>query len=111
MSRAPRAQATAGGKASQHPEGSPSPEARHHAPEPRRLTDSTAHQVELLSPLLTYQDASKFLGIPLSSMYALVSLRRIPHYRLSGRMVRFNLADLQSWVEERRVDVTRRATR
>ena len=53
--------------------------------------------------LLTYTEAAEFLGIKLTTLYAMVSRRRIPHVRLGGRLVRFDRAKLVSWIEAHRV--------
>lgn len=57
-------------------------------------------------PLLTYQEAADLLGIKLATLYALVSKRAIPHIRVSGRIVRFDAAELRAWLEARSVPVT-----
>ncbi len=60
----------------------------------------------VLTPLLSYQQASAVLGIAVGTLYALVHQKRIPHIRLSGRMVRFHPDALHAWLEERIVSVT-----
>lgn len=54
-------------------------------------------------PLLTYSEAAELLGLKIGTLYALVSAKRIPHIRLSGRLVRFEREALEKYVEERRV--------
>lgn len=54
--------------------------------------------------LLTYKDTAKILGLPVGTLYALVSTRAIPHIRLSKRIVRFARADLHTWVNAKRVN-------
>lgn len=56
-----------------------------------------------LKPLLTYDEASRLLCVPVNTLYAWVSQKRIPHVRLSGRMVRFDPEELARWIEARRV--------
>jgi excisionase family DNA binding protein len=56
--------------------------------------------------LLGYAEASQLLGIKLGTLYSMVHERRIPFYRLSGRMVRFRRADLERWLAERAVEPT-----
>ncbi len=60
----------------------------------------------VLAPLLSYREASALLAIPVGTLYALVHQKRIPHIRLSGRMVRFHPDALHAWLEERIVSVT-----
>ena len=56
------------------------------------------------SNLLTYPEAAEFLGVKIGTVYSLVSQRRIPHVRLSSRLVRFERKSLERFVAERRVD-------
>lgn len=53
--------------------------------------------------LLTYKQASGFLQIQLGTLYSLVSQRRIPHIRLSNRMVRFRRSDIEKWIANQEV--------
>lgn len=53
--------------------------------------------------LLTYKQASGFLQIQLGTLYSLVSHRRIPHIRLSNRMVRFRRSDIEKWIANQEV--------
>ncbi len=55
--------------------------------------------------LLTYQQAAEFLNLPRGSLYSLVYLKKIPHVRLSPRVVRFDQAELDAWLEHRSVAV------
>ncbi len=52
---------------------------------------------------LTYAEASDYLGLPVGTLYAWVSEKRIPHIRLGARTVRFDPAELVRWLDERRV--------
>jgi excisionase family DNA binding protein len=45
-----------------------------------------------------YDLAERVTGIRRSTLYALVHEQRIPHVRLSGRLVRFRRADLEGWL-------------
>ena len=55
--------------------------------------------------LLCYRHAAKVLGLPLGTLYSLVSQRRIPHIRLGPRLVRFRQHDLRVWIAANRVGV------
>ena len=68
----------------------------------------TTHLLDPSSPLLTYSQAASFLNIKPGTLYAMVSQGRIPHVRLSKRMVRFDRSELRRWVESRRVDTSGR---
>ena len=55
-------------------------------------------------PLLTYQQASVFLGMPVGTLYYYVSMKRIPFIRFSSRIVRFDLQELECWIDRHRVE-------
>lgn len=69
-----------------------------------KVPDATS-QPKNDDPLLTYQETSVLLGIPVNTLYGLIHQHRIPHIRLSGRMIRFNRSELEAWLDERRVAV------
>lgn len=54
--------------------------------------------------LIGYSEASRLLGIPVATLYNWVSLKRIPHIRMSKRMVRFDPERIRRWIEERVVE-------
>jgi excisionase family DNA binding protein len=51
--------------------------------------------------LITVQDAAKFLAVSTSTLYGWVYLRRIPFVKV-GRALRFELAELQKFVQSNR---------
>lgn len=53
--------------------------------------------------LIGYEDASQITGICKPTLYAMVSQKRLPHFRLGGRLVRFSRAELIRWVEAKHV--------
>lgn len=53
---------------------------------------------------VTVKVAARFLGVSSSLVYAYVSRKQIPHYRMMGRCIRFRLSELASWSEGFRVD-------
>lgn len=55
--------------------------------------------------LLGYKDAAHTLGLPIGTLYALVSQHRIPHVRLGERLVRFDHSELMAWIDKHRVRV------
>ncbi len=54
---------------------------------------------------LTYAEAAEYLGLKIGTLYAYVSQHRIPHIRLSGRLVLFRRSDLDDWVAAHAVPV------
>ena len=62
---------------------------------------------------LNIQDLSQFLGIKVSSLYAMVEEKRVPHYRI-GKLIRFKRSEIESWMEEKKqvcVDIDKEAER
>jgi excisionase family DNA binding protein len=54
---------------------------------------------------LTYKQVSALMGIPLGTIYGLVSLKRIPHIRLGKRFVRFSKAEIERWMKSHEIQV------
>ncbi len=63
------------------------------------------------SRLLTYAEAAKLLNVRKGTLYAWVHERRIPHLRLSSRLVRFDEATLRAWLAKRRVGIDEAAAK
>lgn len=53
--------------------------------------------------MIGYKDASILLGVPLGSLYCLVHQRRVPHFRIGARSVRFSRKALAAWLDSRAV--------
>ena len=60
-------------------------------------------------PLLTYAQAARHLGVPLSWLRSWVRRRAVPHLRLGERCVRFRRTDLDAHFK--RVEVPARTPR
>lgn len=56
------------------------------------------------SGLLTVKEAANFLAVSASTLYGWVYLRRIPFVKV-GRSLRFELAELQSFIQSNRFPV------
>jgi excisionase family DNA binding protein len=52
---------------------------------------------------LTINEAAQHLGVKTSTLYSMVERKEIPHYRI-GRLLRLTKADLDVFMQERRVD-------
>ncbi len=62
-------------------------------------------------PLMSYEETARLLGVKLGTLYAWVHHRKIPHVRLGDRLVRFDRAEIEGWLDARRVaSAARRAT-
>ncbi|TMQ13030.1 MAG: helix-turn-helix domain-containing protein [Deltaproteobacteria bacterium] len=53
---------------------------------------------------VNYKQAAEYLAVPVGTLRSLVCHKRIPHVRLGPRSVKFELAELDQWIAEHRVD-------
>ena len=58
-----------------------------------------------MKKLLTYREFCELTGIPLATAYSMVARHRVPHVRLSARLVRFDLDEIQRWLTSNAVAV------
>ena len=54
-------------------------------------------------PVLTSDEASKYLGISKSHLYKLTMRREIPYYKPMGKYCYFNREELERWVQSNRI--------
>lgn len=52
---------------------------------------------------LTYAQAAVYLSVPVGTLRALVHRKAIPHVRIGPQSVRFDRAELDRWIDARRV--------
>jgi excisionase family DNA binding protein len=69
------------------------------------MTNTSVSQVAPQG-LLSYHTLSRLFGVPVGTLYSWVSKRQIPHIRFGRRYVRFDIAEIQRWISERRVPQT-----
>ena len=65
---------------------------------PNVRVGSDAPESELRRPLLTVQEAARYLSVSVSTVYGWVWQRRIPFVKI-GRAVRFDPRDLEAFIE------------
>jgi excisionase family DNA binding protein len=53
--------------------------------------------------LIGYKEIAEMMGMPIGTIYAWVCRKEIPHIRISAKLVRFDLDEIQKWIEEKRV--------
>jgi excisionase family DNA binding protein len=56
------------------------------------------------SNFMIIKEVSEYLKIKVSTAYALVEEKRIPHFRV-GRLIRFKKSDIDQWMEGQREEV------
>jgi excisionase family DNA binding protein len=50
--------------------------------------------------LINVKDLAMYLSLPKSSIYALVQKKEIPFKRIGEKSIRFDLSDINKWIEE-----------
>lgn len=58
---------------------------------------------QYVTDAMRYAEAARFVGIPEGTLRTMVHKHKIPHRRLSERIVVFSRADLAAWMESCRV--------
>lgn len=53
---------------------------------------------------LSYKQAAEYLAVPAGTLRSLVSHRKIPHVRIGPRSVTFEVAELDRWIAQHRVE-------
>ena len=56
--------------------------------------------------VLTSKEAARYMGLSLSHLYKLTMRQEIPHYKPSGKMVYFNRAEVEQWMQRCRINTT-----
>jgi len=52
---------------------------------------------------LSVKELSRYAGISTHTLYLWIQLRRIPHHKI-GKLIRFKLAEIEGWLEEKKVE-------
>jgi len=52
------------------------------------------------------KELAKYLGVKDSTIYSWVHIRAIPYFKI-GRLVKFDLAIIDSWIEKKRIDMVK----
>lgn len=67
--------------------------------------DDNAESTLPPADLIGYAEAARLLNTPVASLYGMVHRRRIPHIRLSKRLVKFSRTTLAAWLAASTVPV------
>lgn len=75
--------------------------------QPGVIPSSSSSDIEApaQSDLTGYPGAMEETGLCLNTLYALVHRKKIPHIRLSSRLVRFSRSALRAWLNQHQVEV------
>ena len=63
----------------------------------------TAKTIFCTKEVLTSDEAARYMGISKSYLYKLTMLKKVPHYKPSGKMCYFNRQELEQWLQANRV--------
>ena len=56
--------------------------------------------------VLTAKEAASYAGLSMSGLYKLTHAGKIPFYRPGGKLIYFNRAELEAWLQRNRVATT-----
>jgi len=54
--------------------------------------------------LLNISEAAEYLGVKKNTLYSWVNQRKIPYVKI-GRLVKFDLRDIDKWIEKSKVSI------
>lgn len=77
--------------------------------EGNRLNKEPSLVSSLPNRMLTAEEVATYLGVPKQRIYALTHTHEIPYHKI-GRSVRFNIRDIDDWLEAQRVPVIEKQT-
>lgn len=67
-------------------------------------TMSTTEQTpSITKALLTLEECANYMGMKKNTLYQMTSKRRIPHYKPGGRLVYFDLDEVNAWLKSNRI--------
>lgn len=53
--------------------------------------------------LIDINSASEYLGISKATLYTWTSRKLIPYVKIRGKLIRFDIKDLEKWIEDKRI--------
>lgn len=62
------------------------------------------NEQSVLPEFLSYDDLSSYLGVPKGTIYTWVHQKRIPHIRITGRLIRFRRSEVLAWLRRNSVE-------
>lgn len=69
-----------------------------------RFADHKTAKTDLSTKeVLTSNEVAEYMGISKSHLYKLTMLKLIPHYKPNGKLVYFNRAEVEQWLQSNRV--------
>ena len=68
----------------------------------KRSIHKTAPTEPITRRLFTLREIAEYTGLSVHTLYTMVSQRRIPHVK-AGRLVKFDLKEIDTWIERHSV--------
>ena len=69
----------------------------------QKITDSVIDKTLFCTKeVLTAEETARYMGISKSYLYKLTMRGEIPHYKPMGKMVYFNRAEVEEWLQQNR---------
>ncbi len=65
--------------------------------------NTTERTPAITKTLLTLEECANYMGMKKNTLYQLTSKRRIPHYKPGGRLVYFDLEEVNAWLKSNRI--------
>jgi len=53
---------------------------------------------------LSVKELSQYVGISIHTIYLWIQLKKIPYYKINGKIVKFNLPEIEEWLKEQRFE-------
>ncbi len=53
---------------------------------------------------LSVKELSQYVGISVHTIYLWIQLKKIPYYKINGKIVKFNLPEIEEWLKEQRFE-------
>lgn len=66
-------------------------------------TKSSSGTLNSVKEYFSAKEAAIYLGISISTLYKLVHERKVPHYKPSGKLLRFSKTDLKNFISANRI--------
>ena len=63
----------------------------------------TANIIGCTKEVLTSEETARYMGISMSHLYKLTMRQEIPHFKPTGKIVYFNRAEIEQWLQQNRI--------
>lgn len=68
------------------------------------LNEQAASTLAICSKtVLTFKEAAMYLGVSSDTLYKWTMKRKIPFYKPNGKLIYFNRAEIESWLQSNRI--------